>query len=247
MYLLRLQNDGPFNLKEFIDGDIPHYAILSHTWDRSSDEVTFQDVHSDAGDWKAKKGYKKLIFLEQQARKDGLDYFWIDTCCINKESSAEHSEAINSMFRWYQRAQKCYVYLSDVYALSLENELDGMGPWKRAFQRSRWFTRIWTLQELLAPNTVEFFSADRVSLGLREILHKEINEITGIPTEALTGHRRPMFKFTVGQRVRWARNRKAKREEDVAYALLGIFDVNMPLIYGEGKRKALARLDRVIQ
>src|SRR5204863_8204286 len=132
----------------------PPYAILSHTW-QGEDEITFNDLtKNDAKDnAKDKAGYKKINFCAQQAERDGLRYFWVDTCCIDKSNSSELSEAINSMFRWYQNAAKCYVYLSDVlitqrrasnefFELSLES----------AFRASRWFTRGWTLQELLAPD-----------------------------------------------------------------------------------------------
>ncbi|OAG15485.1 HET-domain-containing protein [Alternaria alternata] len=206
----------------YLSGLRKEYAILSHTWGHSDDEVTYQDLQNDTT--RNKKGYNKLIFCGNQALKDGLQYFWVDTCCINKHSSAELSEAINSMFRWYQRANRCYVYLSD----------------------SRWFTRCWRFQELLAPESVEFFSSNHQWLGNKQQLHEEIIDVTGIPARVL---RRPrvISEFDAKQRMDWARNRKAKREEDYAYSLLGICNVHMPLIYGEGHKQAFKRLHKAIR
>ncbi|KAH8585897.1 heterokaryon incompatibility protein-domain-containing protein [Bisporella sp. PMI_857] len=109
MRLLKYNNDGRFSLIQFFD-DIPQYAILSRTW--GLEEVTFQDMKEGNGTSKA--GFDKIRFYGEQARHDGWQYFWVDTCCIDKSSSAELSEAINSMFQWYRNAAKCYVYLLDV-------------------------------------------------------------------------------------------------------------------------------------
>src|SRR5690349_9976763 len=110
MRLLHLQDDGEFSLTEYLGSSIPPYAILSHTWGFDNDEVVFKDLVKGKG--KTKKGYRKLTFCAKQAANDGLRHFWVDSCCINKNSSAELSEAINSMFRWYHAAVKCYAYLS---------------------------------------------------------------------------------------------------------------------------------------
>jgi hypothetical protein len=247
MRLLQRSREGSFSHVEPSD-DIPDYAILSHTW--GEDEVTYQDLQNNAA--KGKKGYAKLIFCGTQAAIDGLQYFWVDTCCINKESSAELSEAINSMFQWYQKAKKCYVYVSNVSFESQHGIVDvpdgsvGQDQWKRNFKESRWFTRSWTLQELLAPKFVEFFSTDGVSLGTRQELLREITEVTGIPEEVLKAQRL-VSDIDIEERMSWARNRQAKRPEDTAYSLLGIFDVNIPLIYGEGREKAFKRLRRAIK
>jgi hypothetical protein len=239
MRLLKVEEDGEFSLIEFIGGKIPRYAILSHTWGADGEEVTYEDLGRGTG--KGKAGYQKIRFCGKQAATDGLQHLWVDTCCIDKSSSAELSEAINSMFRWYHDADKCYVYLSDVsISGSSKNE-----TWEQTFQKSRWFTRGWTLQELIAPASVEFFSIEGERLGDKKSLERQIHDITGIATQALQGT--PLSHFGVDKRMSWAAKRETKREEDAAYSLLGIFDIHMPLIYGEGRKKALARLQKKIK
>ncbi|KAF1830287.1 HET-domain-containing protein [Decorospora gaudefroyi] len=235
MRLLHMQEDGTFSLVDFLT-DTPPYAILSHTWGADDQELTYRNIIDGTGHQKA--GYAKLQFLQQQANTDNLHYFWIDTCCIEKTSSAELSEAINSMFRWYRRAIKCYVYLADVTHASYTRD-------SRALQNSRWFTRGWTLQELIAPTAVEFFSSDGIHLGSKDSLVRDIAAITGIPGPALQG--RPLSWFTVDDRMAWAGGRQTKRPEDAAYALMGLFDVHMPLIYGEGRIKAMQRLHKEME
>ncbi|KAH7072278.1 heterokaryon incompatibility protein-domain-containing protein [Paraphoma chrysanthemicola] len=236
MRLLEIEADGAFSLGEYLEEDIPRYAILSHRWGADHEEVTFRDLVEGTG--KSKAGYRKLTFCGKQAANDGLRFFWIDTCCIDKASSTELSEAVNSMFRWYQHAEKCYVYLSDVSTSALARN-------EQFFQSSSWFTRGWTLQELVAPVIVEFFSSDGDRIGDRSSLVEEIHRITSIPIEALQGT--PLAQFSVEERMSWAENRETKRQEDAAYSLLGIFDIHMPLIYGEGKKKAIFRLLKEIR
>jgi hypothetical protein len=142
MHLLRLEDGDNVSLVKREGSDIPKYAILSHTWLSDDEEVSFQDLKGTANALDAdgfqerrktvrdKPGYRKVLFCGKQAARDGLQYFWVDTCCIDKESSAELPEALNSMFRWYQQATKCYVYMADV--------LDS-----REFNGSKWFTRGW--------------------------------------------------------------------------------------------------------
>jgi hypothetical protein len=245
MRLLERKNDDEFTLTKDIIDNIPNYAILSHTWGAGADteEVTFRDLTDGTG--KDKTGYSKIRFCGEQARHDGLEYFWVDTCCIDKSNNTELAEAINSMFRWYRNAAKCYVYLSDVPrdAPDADNAFCEL-PWESAFRKSRWFTRGWTLQELLAPKSVEFFSKTWDSLGDKKSLEQYICEITGIPDKALRGV--PLSDFSVTERMSWAERRETTRKEDQAYSLLGIFDVYMPLIYSEGKEHAFKRLREVI-
>ena len=228
MRLLSTNADGSFSLTRFIGNDIPSYAILSHTWETDGQEVIYHDLINNAGS--SKIGYRKITFCGAQAERDGLRYFWVDSCCIDKSSSAELQTAINSMFRWYQNAAKCYVYLSDVSTGK---------DWEPAFRKSRWFTRGWTLQELLAPQSVEFYSQDAKRLGNKDSLKQQIHEITGIAVKALQGQ---LSQFSDNERRMWAANRETTIEEDQVYCLLGIFDVYLPLIYGEGKEHAFRRL-----
>jgi hypothetical protein len=242
MRLLERNSAGELSLtKDFVGDNMPKYAILSHTWGADTEEVTFQDLMDGTG--KSKAGYSKISFCGEQARRDGLQYFWVDTCCIDKSSSAELQEAINSMFRWYQNAAKCYVYLSDV-SIRKRKASDQCSEytWGSAFRSSKWFTRGWTLQELLAPglDSVKFFSQEEDRLGDKRTLEQQIHEITGIPITALRGT--PLSQFDVNDRLLWAENRQTTREEDKAYSLFGIFDIQLPLLYGEGRDKAFKRL-----
>ncbi|KAI1145569.1 heterokaryon incompatibility protein-domain-containing protein [Nemania diffusa] len=168
-----------------------------------------------------KKGYKKAINCCLIARANGFDYVWIDTCCIDKTSSAELSEAINSMYRWYEEADICYAYLADVPPKA------GTGD---EYRRSKWFTRGWTLQELIALSTVTFFNSEWQTVGDKLDLQQLISDITGIPC------RLKMF---------WAARRKTTRVEDIAYCLMGMFGIYMPMLYGEGER-AFIRLQEEI-
>jgi hypothetical protein len=240
MRLLKIDDQGELSLTNDLHDHIAPYAILSHTWGDDNDEVHFDDLNT--GSWKNKPGYAKIRFCGERAKKDKLEYFWVDTCCINKANNTEYSEAINSMFRWYREAAQCYVYLSDVSVHNADTN-ETMQTWTTDFRKSRWFRRGWTLQELLAPTSVEFFSQEEESLGSRSILDQLINEITSIPITALHGE--PLSQFSVDERMKWAAKRETKKKEDLAYCLFGIFDVFMPLIYGEGEN-AIVRLRKKI-
>lgn len=202
MHLLYVTGDGSISHKTFI-GRLPSYAILSHRW--TDDEPTFQDITN--GTRKDSKGYAKLLFCARQAQEDGLIYFWVDTVCIDKSSSAELAESLNSMFRWYREAARCYVLMSDVTEM------------ERDFDRSEWFRRGWTLQELLAPRNVEFFNKNGRLLGTKKKLEVRIKRITGIPSTALQGQ--ALSKYSVGARLSWMRKRETTIQEDRAYCLLG--------------------------
>ncbi|KAH8903002.1 hypothetical protein BR93DRAFT_947440 [Coniochaeta sp. PMI_546] len=231
MRLLERDAAGEIRLtKDFVGREIPRYAILSHTW--ADGEVLFKDMVD--GTVETKPGYEKIRFCADQAWADGLRFCWVDTCCIDKTNAVELQEAINSMFRWYRGAAKCYAYLADVPAAN----------WRASFRNSRWFTRGWTLQELIAPMSVGFFSKEGHLLGSREALEQDITAVTGIPLDALRGC--ALSDFSVRERFAWMDRRETTRDEDRAYALLGIFDVHMPLIYGEGANNAFRRLREVI-
>src|SRR3984885_15797145 len=232
---MRLLNTTKRELEEFGGNEIPLYAILSHTWGES--EITFQDIEGDAEE---KVGYEKVRETCSRAAADGFDYVWIDTCCIDKTSSAELSEAINSMYRWYQESGVCYAYLADVPPNAVDYQTGTIGP---EFSKSRWFTRGWTLQELIAPSTVIILDQKWQEIGTKSSLQRVISEITGIPTNILLGG--DLEDASIAQRMSWASKRKTTRIEDLAYCLMGIFGINMPLLYGEGER-AFTRLQEEI-
>ncbi|KAI0363665.1 HET-domain-containing protein, partial [Pilatotrama ljubarskyi] len=226
------------------------YAILSHTW-VSEGEQTYQDLVNLQSSWSRIAGRLLRLALTEasglspkirgvceRANQDGYEYVWIDSCCIDKTSSAELSEAINSMYEWYKQADVCYVYLADVDAN------DAVELHTSAFQESRWHKRSWTLQELLAPAHVVFFSKDWLPLGTKATLAGILQAVTGINIDILT-HKAPVSSVSVAQRMWWASSRQATRVEDEAYSLMGIFDVHMPTVYGEG-RKAFVRLQEEI-
>ncbi|RYP08418.1 hypothetical protein DL764_001906 [Monosporascus ibericus] len=234
---MRLLNVETFELDVFDVAHTPAYAILSHTWGKDSEEVSYNDI--SAGRLAtAETRPNKVSGCCKQAKDDGYEYVWIDTCCIDKTDSVELQEAINSMFRWYQKAQICYVYLSDVPPGD-----DPQDP-QSAFFSSRWFRRGWTLQELLAPPNVRFYDSEWNHLGTKGDLSDEIEDITGIPNPFLLGITE-LHYASVAQRMSWAAGRVTKREEDISYCLLGIFGVSMPMIYGE-RSKALRRLQEHI-
>ncbi|KAH8688669.1 hypothetical protein GQ44DRAFT_802460, partial [Phaeosphaeriaceae sp. PMI808] len=194
---------------------------------------------------KSKAGYNKIWFCAQQAKRDGLEYFWVDTCCINKANAVEVQDAINSMFRWYQKSAQCYVFLADVSIQKRKADNENFQyTWESAFRQSRWFTRGWTLQELLAPYTVTFFSKEGNQLGDKKTLERHIYEITGVPIQALQGA--PLHEFSKEDRLSWSEARHTTRKEDKAYSLLGIFSISMLLNYGEGEENAFRRLHKGI-
>jgi hypothetical protein len=238
MRLLQRSAGGDFELNSFDDENTPSYAILSHTW-AEGQEVTYSELVAGTG--KDKTGYNKILFCDRQAAADGLQYFWVDTCCIDKSTSHELSTAINSMFRWYQRAARCYVYLTDVAVVDEIADAEAIRiTWEAAFRQSRWFTRGWTLQELLAPPYVDFFSKEGKRLGGRMSLEREIHEITSIPVEVLRGQ--SLAERGVEERMSWVGKRTTTLKEDKVYCLLGIFGVFLSLIYGEGEAYAILRL-----
>lgn len=230
---MRLLNSKSLEMSEFYYTDIPPYAILSHTWGK--EEITLQDMQRS--DVQKKTGFSKIRSCCEQAKLDGIEWVWIDTCCIDKTSSAELSEAINSMYAWYEGSEVCYAFLEDVNALD---------PFfhEAEFKRARWFRRGWCLQELIAPRKIEFYAANWTEIGTKWSLHGQIEKITGIPAAFLLNKSRSV-DYTMAQKMSWASRRRTTREEDEAYCLLGIFGISMPLLYGEGRR-AFHRLQEEI-
>lgn len=234
-------------LHEFVGDTIPPYATLSHTWE--ADEITFEDITHGHSYRESKKGWAKVIKCCQQATEDALEFVWIDTCCINKSNSVELQEAINSMFKWYEMSIECYVYIPDFNHPGLNAQPKEKQSALQRYMRSRWFTRGWTLQELLAPPSVRFFDSAWLEFGDKISLRERISEATGISQEVLVDSaidvHRAMDFTSIAQRMSWASRRTTTKEEDIAYCLLGIFDVNMLLLYGEGP-KAFQRLQEEI-
>jgi hypothetical protein len=255
---MRLLNTTSLEVEEQNPRSIPMYAILSHTWEE--EEVTLQDMESlHHRRARSKAGYSKLVNSCGEARRLGYRWIWIDTCCIDKTSSAELSEAINSMFKWYQKARVCLAYLSDVSNPPCKCSIEDKGfmmecicGFESAFCQSRWFTRGWTLQELIAPGQIIFYSSEWEELGTKESLRIEIHLITGIDMSVLIEECGPqsiearLRNVSAADKMSWLSKRNTTREEDIAYCLLGIFDVNMSLLYGEGEEKAFLRLQMEI-
>ena len=250
---MRLINVETMKLEEYFGSQIPKYGILSHCvrcysfvflyaldvkiadsnsikW--GTEEVTFQDFASP--DWRRKRGASKIELSSSICRQQGLKYIWIDTCCIDKSSSAELSEAINSMYKWYAQSVVCFAYLEDV----------GRSGSSESMRKSRWFTRGWTLQELIAPSQMEFFDQQWLLIGNKHDFSALLSEITSVPEYVLEDPSKLRF-CSVARKMSLAAYRNTTREEDIAYCLLGIFDVNMPLLYGEGE-KAFTRLQEEI-
>ncbi|KAK0639474.1 heterokaryon incompatibility protein-domain-containing protein, partial [Cercophora newfieldiana] len=236
---MRLLNVDSRRLHTFYDDAIPRYAILSHTWDQNEPEVTFDDLKRPDHAMMAR--YDKIEHTCRLAEERRLEWVWIDTCCIDKSSSAELSEAINSMFRYYEKSAVCFVHLEDVEKQDAVADPDAAFKWPKG----RWFSRGWTLQELIAPDSLEFYDKAWKLVGDRSSLSEHIHHRTGIPTEYLRKNRIDFRQARIGERMSWAADRETTRKEDIAYSLFGLFDVNMPLLYGEGER-AFRRLQEEI-
>ncbi|KAH8664390.1 heterokaryon incompatibility protein-domain-containing protein [Xylariales sp. PMI_506] len=259
---MRLLNAHTLEFEEVPNCESKTYAILSHTW--GSNELSYQDMLGYQRRQKAETaversvcdmlwpnspegpGLDKIRSCARQALKDNINHIWVDTCCIDKSSSAELQESINSMFTWYLQARVCYAFLSDV-STAVRTQIRNPNS---DFRCSRWFTRGWTLQELLAPSEVHFFNSDWRLIGTRRSLSNVIMEITGIEVRWINEFWSQRYSGTsvqpsVGTKMSWAAKRVTSRPEDEAYSLLGIFEIHMPLIYGEG-RQAFTRLQREI-
>jgi hypothetical protein len=235
---MRLLNTSTLQLETFSSSKYaPPYAILSHTRGKDQDEVSFEDLKPTVPPDQTQKkvGYEKIKMTCQLALDEhDLKYAWIDTCCIDKSSSAELSESINSMFRWYRQAVVCFAFLSD------------WEPEDTTFAHCKWFTRGWTLQELVASKTIVFYDKTWTARGDKSTRGAEIARVSSIGEDVLTGQTQ-MSDVPVAVRMSWAANRITTREEDIAYSLMGIFDVNMSMLYGEGDKAFLRLQEEIIR
>ena len=249
---MRLLNTQNLTLQEFHGRNIPRYAILSHRWGDA--EVSYQDYRD--GKLTDGSGFSKILELCKLAKSRGHEWTWIDTCCIDKTSSAELTESINSMWAWYRKSIECYVYMADMpdwvqlcspagqSGIDTRSEkLDNTSF--QEFRRSRWFSRGWTLQELIAPNQVLFCTSAWRILGSKGELAQKLSVITGIQAKYLNSPDL-VREASIAMRMSWAARRETTRLEDIAYCLLGLFDVNMSMLYGEGMEAAFMRLQRKI-
>ena len=253
LFTMLLINATTRRLERFDDErNLPPYAILSHTWNNT--EVTLREYQNALGGSRthetfpqSSSGLLKIDCTCQQAIADKLSYVWIDACCVDRTSSSELSAAINSMRRWYQQACVCYVYFHDVEAPSTLSCRKVGCTWdvniRQQLASARWFTRGWTLQELLASRYINFYDTNWQCLGTKKSLCQILTDITGIDEVYLNGGN--LNEASVAKRMSWAANRETTKLEDLAYCLMGIFDVNMPLLYGEGA-KAFKRLQEKI-
>lgn len=186
-----LINTTTFELAEFIK-PIPPYVVLSHTWEE--DEIMFQEMEKLTSEIREKREFQKIFQSCRIAKELGLSWIWVGTCCIDRTSSAELSEVVNSMFRWYQASEVCLVYLADCIS-------DHRMTVKVDFTRSRWFTRGWTLQELIAPRQVIFYNTNWVLIGEKAALGPIISVTTNIPVDLLSG-KTHLEQYSVEERMK---------------------------------------------
>jgi hypothetical protein len=240
---MRLINTTTGEFGSFWDNQRPPYAILSHTW--GNEEVSYLDylfltsslpatsegvVHALLKSPRADgQGLRKVQTSARLARSRGFDWIWVDSCCIDKSSSAELSEAINSMWSWYRDAAECYVYLADFS--TRPNEMSGgemlrHGPIREEFKAARWFGRGWTLQELLAPKRVLFCNSHWEIVASKTDISVELSSITRIPPCFLDGRVSASDNklCSIAMRMSWVSQRQTTRVEDMAYCMLGLFD-----------------------
>ena len=238
--MIRLLHVWSLTLRQFKDDHCPPYVILSHRWaEDPSDEVVYDDMANfhelcQSRLWKKTRSAAKIVGACQKVIEEGIHYLWLDTVCIKQDNPMELSTAINSMYRLYSNAEVCLAYLADYPSAEMQT-----------LCQSDWFNRGWTLQELVAPNVVKFFDKEWGSMGERRQLSEELTRRTRIAKAFLFAHR-SVGSASISERMSWMAGRKTSVPEDTAYCLLGIFGVNMPLLYGEGKERAFLRLQEEI-
>ncbi|KAK7441763.1 hypothetical protein VKT23_016426 [Stygiomarasmius scandens] len=235
----RLIDVCTLKLVEFHErADVPPYAILSHRW-IFGQEVTLQEFSEVRNAKTSKSGYHKIRAACRQAFKDGFRYIWVDTCCIDKGNHDDVARNIRFMYSYYEKSEVCYAHLADVnvHPGGLQSE------WEWDFQRSEWFERGWTLQELLAPRKVIFFDKHWTRLGTNHDLQDTISWITTIPPEILSGQQ-SLLDIDPLERMAWAVGRETTKPQDQAYCLLGLLGVSMDPDYDEDVRVSFERLKK---
>jgi len=244
MRLLHIESNNPrdstlqISFSEFVGSNFPPYAILSHRW--REQEVLYDDMAAtNRSVARSKKGYAKLEMTCRLALEHGLSYVWSDTCCIDKSSSAELSEAINSMYSYYTHAEWCIAYLDDVELDETQPEIFSEAG--RVLSRSAWFSRGWTLQELIAPLKLTFYAKSWNKIGTKADLCVPVSIASNIAEKVLRD-REAISAVGISEKMSWAASRVTTRPEDEAYSLMGIFGVNMATLYGEGRSSAFRRL-----
>lgn len=230
--------DAGLGFAEFSTHELPSFAVLAHSV--GDVEVTYSDAVGDAAAARAKANYEKLAFAARQALADGYEYLFIHSCCVDRRSSAELDEAANSALQWYRKAGTVYAYLPDCPADA--RATDPASP----FAASRWFRDPWMLLPLVASRNLTFYAAQWTKLGTKADLASDISAVTGVGLSFIRGTR-PIETASVAQRMSWAARRSTARVEDVAYALMGLFSVHMPLLYGEGERAFLRLQEEIIR
>ncbi|KAI0096806.1 HET-domain-containing protein [Nemania sp. FL0031] len=254
---MRFLNTSTFEVKHLSEGQVQSegYAILSHRWLSDGEEITFQDIHKYTT---ALQSHTRPFILPQLdkirgacdvARDRGLRWLWMDTCCIDKDDTREYAEAINSMFRWYRDAKLCITYLSDVQDANRHSssgwDIFGSTIDGQHYRLSQWFSRGWTLQEMLAPSELEFYDEDWNFIGTKRELAGAISEVTGISAPFLTGQKR-LDDACIAVKMSWMSGRRTTYPEDMTYSMMGIFNITMPLVYGESGPRAFRRLQEIL-
>ena len=231
----------------------PRYAILSHRWE--AEEITFDIIRTIKPSALRKPSFPsipanlrasaaKIRGACTVAQQQGYSYIWIDTCCIDKTKSEELRYALNMMFKWYQNAAVCYTYFNDITFSTPSEEMFMSNRPDRRGKVSEWFERGWTLQELIAPRQMQFYDKRWKFMGTRSELAKLVGRVAGINPDYLSG-KRGLHDASCAMRMSWMAGRVTQQVEDIAYSLMGIFDVQLDPTYGEGT-KAFIRLQEAI-
>ena len=242
---MRLLNTSTYELHDYGEA-VPEYAILSHRW--QPPEISFESLNAaelrDPSRQTPQLDKIRKACAKARERMPPLDWLWMDTCCIDKKNAVEETKSINSMFEWYYRATVCYAYLLDVdKSIPSRQIFESQNP-KRHQQKSEWFERGWTLQELLAPQNMEFYDRNWKFMGTKKELSGALQSVTGIDGKYLAGQ--ISFKTaSVATRMSWMAGRTTTVVEDIAYSMIGLLNVNLTLQYGEGV-KAFIRLQRTL-